>query len=176
MDEFRKREIERGTRGERRSVIWTERTYWDTEDKAMGIIILNVGGRVYWVLIERPIESRRLTFPGGDVERGETRIQAVVRETREETGIDLSKEALAAVLLGTFPMGGERRGDIYVYRFVKTLPDIKGLHSSPEGTLTLLDAGQLMNAFTNRRLTENAAGAMRLLLDYINKQTTISPR
>lgn len=164
MDEFRQRSMERGTRGLWRPNIRTERINSDTKDKAMAAICLQLGAETLWVLLERPFEGHRLTFPGGDVERGEAVIVAVVREVWEEAAIDLSKEAATAECPGRFPLGSRRRGDIYVYFFRKILPDLSGLRQSGEGVVTLLTTDQLLEAYYSGRFTENAEQAMRLLL------------
>jgi len=40
-----------------------------------------------WLLTKHPI--RGLEFPGGKLERGETLIEAAIRETKEETNVDI---------------------------------------------------------------------------------------
>jgi 8-oxo-dGTP diphosphatase len=50
-------------------------------------------------LIERQREGQHyFTFPGGHVEPGETPEQAAIRETKEELGIDVTIQRLAAVI------------------------------------------------------------------------------
>jgi 8-oxo-dGTP diphosphatase len=50
-------------------------------------------------LIERQRDGQHyFTFPGGHVEPGETPEQAAIRETKEELGIDVTIQRLAAVI------------------------------------------------------------------------------
>ncbi len=50
-------------------------------------------------LIERQRDGQHyFTFPGGHVEPGETPEQAAIRETREELGVDVTIQRLAAVI------------------------------------------------------------------------------
>jgi 8-oxo-dGTP diphosphatase len=52
-------------------------------------------GRVLIVRRDRPPSHGLYTLPGGGVELGETLEQAVIREVREETGLDIEPLALA---------------------------------------------------------------------------------
>jgi ADP-ribose pyrophosphatase YjhB (NUDIX family) len=49
------------------------------------------------ILVVRPTYLREWMLPGGRVERGETPHAAAVRETREETGLDIALERLVLV-------------------------------------------------------------------------------
>ena len=64
---------------------------------AIGAVIL-AGGRV--VLVKRGKEPLKghWSLPGGSVELGETLVEAVRREVREETGLDVEVGALVEVL------------------------------------------------------------------------------
>ena len=72
---------------------------------AVGAIVFERDGRVLLVQRGRPPGEGLWTVPGGRVERGETLAQAVSREVREETGLEVEVGALACVV--------ERMGDDY---------------------------------------------------------------
>jgi ADP-ribose pyrophosphatase YjhB (NUDIX family) len=57
-------------------------------------LVTDAEGRI---LVVRPTYSRGWMLPGGRVERGETPHAAAVRETREETGLDVALDRLLLV-------------------------------------------------------------------------------
>jgi ADP-ribose pyrophosphatase YjhB (NUDIX family) len=58
------------------------------------VLAIDEHGRV---LVVRPVYSREWMLPGGRVERGETPHAAAIRETSEETGLDVVLDRLALV-------------------------------------------------------------------------------
>ena len=54
----------------------------------------DVDGRI---LVVRPTYTNKWMLPGGRVERGETPHEAAIRETREETGLDVVLDRIALV-------------------------------------------------------------------------------
>jgi mutator protein MutT len=60
--------------------------------RAAGAAILDDDGRRV-LLIQENYDRRRWGFPGGALELGETPEEAVVREVREETGVEVRVEA-----------------------------------------------------------------------------------
>lgn len=60
----------------------------------VGAVIQDEGGRLLLVKRARPPAEGRWSLPGGRVEPGETDEAALVREVREETGLDVRVGAL----------------------------------------------------------------------------------
>jgi mutator protein MutT len=65
----------------------------DPPTEAAGAAVFAEEGRLV-LLIKENYDRRRWGFPGGALEPGETPEQAVVREVREETGIEVRADAL----------------------------------------------------------------------------------
>jgi 8-oxo-dGTP diphosphatase len=58
------------------------------------VLVIDGAGHI---LVVRPTYSREWMLPGGRVERGETPHGAAVRETREETGLDVALDRVVLV-------------------------------------------------------------------------------
>ena len=74
---------------------------------AVGAIVFDDAGRVLLVRRGRPPGEGLWTVPGGKLEPRESLADAVVREVREETGLDVACGDLVAVV--------ERTGDTWHY-------------------------------------------------------------
>lgn len=61
-------------------------------------VIIQADGRV--LVLKNWLGDGKWSLPGGGLHRGESSLDGVIRETREETGIELAPEQLT--LLGTF--------------------------------------------------------------------------
>lgn len=78
--------------------------------------LIHQGGR--WLLVEeRTPEGLKLNNPAGHLDPGESPLQAVVRETLEETGRIFTPEAMVGVYLGRFQRPGRdgNEGDDVTY-------------------------------------------------------------
>ena len=60
----------------------------------VGVVVISKEGKIFLVRSSPTYKGSYEGFwviPGGGIEEGETALQAVIRETREETGIDISQ-------------------------------------------------------------------------------------
>lgn len=81
-----------------------------------------------------------LCFPGGHVEPGESFVESVIREVREETGLTIEKP----ILCGTKQFQ-TRKGERYVVFFYKTDRFSGELRSSDEGEVFWIPRNTLEN-------------------------------
>lgn len=82
--------------------------------KCVGAIVLDDSGRILLIRRGRPPGAGLWSLPGGRVEPGETPHAAVVRETREETGLVVTVGPLAGSVTRPGPGGAVYEIDDYL--------------------------------------------------------------
>lgn len=104
-----------------------------------------------------------ITFPGGHIEPKESFVESVIREIKEETGLDISNVQLCGIKQWTH-RGGKYR---YIVFFYKTNTYSGELKSSDEGKVFWIDRDKLdeytlaegfdgmFEVFANDNLSEN---------------------
>ena len=70
------------------------------------------------VLLQKPTNDNAFAFPGGHVEFGETNAQTLIREFKEEIGVDILVGDLKWVAEIFFPWGDSRCHQICLYYIV----------------------------------------------------------
>ncbi len=82
-----------------------------------------------------------ITFPGGHVEPGESFVESVIREVKEETGLTVSNLRLCGVKQWT-QKGGEYRYIVFFYRTETFSGELK---ASDEGEVFWISKDELQN-------------------------------
>ena len=81
-----------------------------------------------------------ITFPGGHVEHGESFVESVIREVKEETGFDIENPILCGI-----KQFQDRSDSPYVVLFYKCSHFSGELQSSDEGEVFWIPRSELLN-------------------------------
>ena len=90
------------------------------------------------VLIQEKVGTKGLVFPGGHVEEGESLLEAVVREMKEETGLTIENLKICG-----FKDWIQEDGTRYIVLLYKTDKFTGELKSSDEGRVFWIDRAEI---------------------------------
>ena len=113
-----------------------------TENVELTVLCLITDGDRILLQNRTKNEWQGYTLPGGHVEPGESFVDAVIREMKEETGLDIKNPRLAGVK--QFPIEGGR----YVVLLFKANEYSGTVVSSDEGQMVWVDSNHLPEIHT----------------------------
>jgi len=90
------------------------------------------------VLVQEKVGTKGLVFPGGHVEEGESLLESVVREMKEETGLTIEKPKVCG-----FKDWIQEDGTRYIVLLYKTHKFTGELKSSDEGRVFWIDRADI---------------------------------
>lgn len=93
------------------------------------------------VLVQEKVGTKGLVFPGGHVEEGESLLESVVREMKEETGLTIENPKVCG-----FKDWIQEDGTRYVVLLYKTHKFTGELKSSDEGRVFWIDRADIDSA------------------------------
>ena len=93
------------------------------------------------VLIQEKVGTKGLVFPGGHVEEGESLLESVVREMKEETGLTIENLKICG-----FKDWIQEDGTRYIVLLYKTDKFTGELKSSDEGSVFWIDRADIDSA------------------------------
>lgn len=90
------------------------------------------------VLVQEKVGTKGLVFPGGHVEEGESLLESVVREMKEETGLTIENPKICG-----FKDWIQEDGTRYIVLLYKTHKFTGELKSSDEGRVFWIDRAEI---------------------------------
>ena len=126
-----------------------------TENAELTVLCLIQDGNK--ILLQNRVKEdwKGYTFPGGHVEPGESFVDAVIREMKEETGLDISNPTIVGIK--QFPIEGGR----YIVLLFKATEFTGEVVSSEEGEMDWVDIDRLSDV----NVVEDFHDLMKVLND-----------
>ena len=126
-----------------------------TENAEVTVLCLIQDGNT--ILLQNRVKEdwKGYTFPGGHVEPGESFVDAVIREMKEETGLDISNPTIVGIK--QFPIEGGR----YIVLLFKATEFTGEVVSSEEGEMDWVDIDRLSDV----NVVEDFHDLMKVLND-----------